>query len=40
MMRELGNLKALILLTDGVDTGSEANIPVAIEAAQRAGTLI
>ena len=40
MMRDLGNRKALILLTDGVDTGSEANIPAAIEAAQRADTLI
>jgi VWFA-related protein len=32
--------KALIVLTDGVDTGSEAGIADAIEAAQRADTLI
>ena len=32
--------KALILLTDGVDTGSQASIADAIEAAQRADTLI
>jgi VWFA-related protein len=32
--------KALILLTDGVDTGSEAGIAEAIETAQRADTLI
>ena len=32
--------KALIVLTDGVDTGSEASIADAIEAAQRADTLI
>ncbi len=32
--------KALIVLTDGVDTGSEASVADAIEAAQRADTLI
>jgi VWFA-related protein len=32
--------KALILLTDGVDTGSEANVAGAIDAAQQADTLI
>jgi VWFA-related protein len=32
--------KALIVLSDGVDTGSEASIADAIEAAQRADTLI
>jgi len=32
--------KALILLTDGVDTGSEATVPEAIDAAQRVDTLI
>jgi len=32
--------KALIVLSDGVDTGSEASITEAIEAAQRADTLI
>jgi VWFA-related protein len=34
------NRKALILLTDGVDTGSEAPLEAAIDAAQRADTLI
>lgn len=34
------NRKALILLTDGVDTGSEASILDAVDAAQRADTLI
>ena len=32
--------KALVLLTDGVDTGSEATITDAIDAAQRADTLV
>ena len=40
IMRDQGNRKALILLTDGVDTGSEATLPAAVEAAQRADTLI
>jgi len=34
------NRKALILLTDGVDTGSQATVAEAIEAAQRADTLV
>ena len=34
------NRKALIVLTDGVDFGSEATLETAIEAAQRADTLI
>jgi VWFA-related protein len=34
------NRKALIFLTDGVDTGSEAGIETAIDAAQRADTMI
>jgi len=34
------NRKALIVLSDGVDTGSEAPIAAAIEAAQRADTLV
>jgi VWFA-related protein len=34
------NRKALILLTDGVDTGSDADVETAIESAQRADTLI
>jgi VWFA-related protein len=39
-MRPLGNRKALIVLTDGVDFGSTASIPDAIEAALRADTLV
>jgi len=34
------NRKAIIVMTDGVDTGSDADLPTAIEAAQRADTLI
>ena len=34
------NRKAIIVLTDGVDTGSDATVADAIDAAQRAGTLI
>jgi VWFA-related protein len=40
VMRKQTGRKALILLTDGVDYGSEAEIPQAIEAAHRADTLI
>jgi VWFA-related protein len=32
--------KALIVLTDGVDNGSDADLPAAIDAAQKADTLI
>src|ERR1700731_2800004 len=34
------NRKALIVLTDGVDFGSDATLETAIEAAQRADTLV
>ena len=40
IMQQQGGRKALILLTDGVDTGSESTLPMAIEAAQRADTII
>ena len=40
VMKNQNNRKALILLTDGVDTGSEATMADAIEAAQRADTLV
>lgn len=40
IMREQSGRKALILLTDGEDVGSEATLANAIEAAQRADTLI
>jgi VWFA-related protein len=40
VMNNQQNRKALIILSDGVDTGSDANITAAIEAAQRADTLI
>jgi VWFA-related protein len=36
MMRKLSGRKALILLTDGVDTGSKVSLTQAIESAQRA----
>jgi VWFA-related protein len=39
-MKTQRNRKALILLTDGVDFGSEATVDSAIEAAQRADTLV
>ena len=40
IMKGQRNRKAMILLTDGVDTGSEAPLQAAIDAAQRADTLI
>ncbi len=40
VMRHEQGRKALILLTDGVDTGSKVTLPRSIEAAQRADTLV
>ncbi|SRR5579883_1943339 len=40
LMRNQRNRKALIILSDGVDTGSEASLEAAVEAAQRADTLV
>jgi VWFA-related protein len=40
VMMNQQNRKALIILTDGVDTGSELTLGDAIEAAQRADTLV
>jgi VWFA-related protein len=40
IMKAQRNRKALIILTDGVDTGSEETLDSAIEAAQRADTLV
>jgi VWFA-related protein len=40
VMKNQGNRKAVIVMTDGVDFGSEATADTAIEAAQRADTLI
>jgi VWFA-related protein len=40
MMRKLSGRKALILLTDGVDTGSKVSLARAIESAQRANALV
>ena len=40
IMQSQHGRKALIVLTDGVDTGSEATLTMAAEAAQRADTLI
>ncbi len=39
-MKAQRNRKAIIVLTDGVDTGSDATLESAIEAAQRADTLV
>jgi VWFA-related protein len=39
-LKNQGNRKAVIVLTDGVDFGSEATADTAIEAAQRADTLV
>lgn len=40
MMRKQQGRKAVIVMTDGVDTGSEATLEGAIDAAQKADTLI
>src|SRR5260370_758054 len=40
VMQDQHGRKALILLTDGVDVGSDADLMDAIEAAQRADTLV
>jgi VWFA-related protein len=40
IMREQTGRKALIVITDGVDTGSEIPLSTAVEEAQRAGTLV
>ncbi|HTT22146.1 MAG TPA: VWA domain-containing protein [Candidatus Sulfotelmatobacter sp.] len=40
LMRKQEGRKALVLLTDGVDTGSKENLDAAIESAQRANTLV
>jgi VWFA-related protein len=40
IMKNQRNRKALILLTDGVDIGSETNLAAAVEAAQRSDTLV
>lgn len=40
ILRGQGGRKALIVLSDGVDVGSEATLAIAVEAAQRVDTLI
>ena len=40
MMKQLQGRKALLVMTDGVDDGSEATVPEVIEAAERTDTLI
>ena len=40
MMRKQSGRKALVLLTDGVDQGSKVSLATAVEAAQRADTLV
>jgi VWFA-related protein len=40
IMKKQSHRKALILLTDGVDVGSEATVADAVEAAQRTDTLV
>src|SRR5205823_12093530 len=40
LMRKQKGRKALILLTDGVDTGSRLSLTEAVESAQRADTLV
>ena len=39
-MRKQRGRKALIILSDGVDTGSKVSLTTAVEAAQRADTLV
>jgi VWFA-related protein len=40
LMRRQSGRKALVLLTDGVDTGSKVSLSSAVEAAQRADTMV
>jgi len=40
MRNQTGQRKAMIVLSDGVDTGSQATLAETIETAQRAGTVI
>jgi VWFA-related protein len=40
LMQKLEGRKALVLLTDGVDTGSKESLEAAIESAQRANTVV
>jgi len=40
VMRAQTGRRALIVISDGVDTGSEIPLPTAVEEAQRAGTLV
>jgi VWFA-related protein len=40
LMRKQSGRKALVLLTDGVDTGSKVSLSSAVEAAQRADTMV
>ena len=40
LMRKQSGRKALVLLTDGVDTGSKVSLSAAVEAAQRADTMV
>ena len=40
LMRKQEGRKALVLLTDGVDTGSKENLDAAVESAQRANTVV
>jgi len=40
LMKKQSGRKALILLTDGVDTGSKVSLPECVESAQRADTLV
>jgi VWFA-related protein len=40
LMRKQSGRKALVLLTDGVDTGSKVSLTAAVAAAQRADTMV